>query len=101
MVTFTGIHHRNKYNPYCLADDIIEPYRTFVDKVVLDILADEENIEKLTPSIKKKLVIIPALDIIIDDQSSPLMIGTQRTTASLMQCFEGETRKIIYPRLSL
>jgi len=97
MTTFSGIHHRNKYNPYCLADDIMEPYRPFADKVVLDILAEEEQIEELTPDLKKKLLVIPAMDITIDDQTSPLMIGAQRTAASLMDCFEGISRKILYP----
>lgn len=32
-----GIHHHNRYNAYCLADDIMEPYRPFVDKLVLEI----------------------------------------------------------------
>ena len=99
MVTFAGIHHRNKYNPYCLADDIMEPYRPYTDKIVLNILEEEGEIEELTPAIKKKLLVIPAMDILIDSQSSPLMVGAQRTTASLMQCFEGETRKILYPVL--
>jgi CRISP-associated protein Cas1 len=99
MTTFSGIHHRNKYNPYCLADDIMEPYRTFVDKVVLDILSEEQEIDELTPAIKKKLLVIPAMDIMIDEQSSPLMVGAQRTAASLMDCFEGISRKIVYPVL--
>jgi len=101
MTTFTGIHHRNKYNPYCLADDIMEPYRPFVDKVVLDILFEEEQVDDLTPAIKKRLLVIPAIDIVIDEQSSPLMIGTQRTAASLMDCFEGIGRKILYPVMIL
>ena len=97
MMTFAGIHHRNKYNPYCLADDIMEPYRPYVDQIVLDIIEQEEEIEALTPAIKKKLLAIPAMDISIDGQNSPLMIGAQRTTASLMRCFEGGQRKILYP----
>lgn len=32
-----GIHHHNRYNAYCLADDIMEPYRPYIDKLVLDI----------------------------------------------------------------
>ena len=101
MATFAGIHHRNKYNPYCLADDIMEPYRPYVDKVVLDILTEETEVEELTPSIKKKLLVIPAMDVILDNQNSPLMVATQRTSASLMDCFEGTSRKILYPVLKI
>jgi CRISPR-associated protein Cas1 len=43
-----GIHHRNKYNPYCLADDIIEPYRPYFDELVIDIMNEEPDIDELT-----------------------------------------------------
>jgi len=48
-----GIHHRNKYNPYCLADDIMEPFRPYVDELVLKIAEDEPELDELTPSLKK------------------------------------------------
>lgn len=92
-----GIHHRNKYNPYCLADDIMEPFRPYVDELVIDISRDNPDMEELTPELKKRLLQIPVIDIIIEEKSSPLMVGVQRTTASLASCFEGVTRKILYP----
>jgi CRISP-associated protein Cas1 len=92
-----GIHHRNKYNPYCLADDIMEPFRPFVDALVLDIAKKNPEMEELTPALKKDLLQIPVIDIEIDGKASPLMVGVQRTTASLASCFEGGTRKILYP----
>lgn len=95
-----GIHHQNKYNAFCLADDIMEPYRPFVDKVVLDIFNNEEfDSDELSPQIKKKLFIIPAMDVQIDNKKSPLMLATQRTSASLSKCYEGETRKLLYPQM--
>lgn len=92
-----GIFHRNKYNAYCLADDIMEPYRQFVDKVVFEIVSSGENFDELTQEIKAKLLSIPVLDVIINGQRSPLMIAVGQTTASLYQCFSGEIRKIKYP----
>ena len=92
-----GIFHRNQYNAYCLADDVMEPYRPFVDRLVLSILKDETPAEELTPAIKKKLLVLPAQDVLLQKETSPLMIALQRTTASLAKCFLGETRKIIYP----
>lgn len=94
-----GIFHRNKYNAYCLADDIMEPYRPFVDRIVYRILNSGENWQELTPAIKKHFLEIPALDIVINGEQSPLMVGLQRTTAGLMKCFEGETRRMVYPEL--
>ena len=97
MLPAVGIHHRNKYNPYCLADDIMEPYRPWVDQLVMEICEENEEIEELTPELKRELLSIPVMDVYIEKQKSPLMVGMQRTSASLMQCFEGVTRKIIYP----
>ena len=94
-----GIHHRNKYNAYCLADDIMEPYRPFVDETVCAIIESGEDFTDLTTSIKKQLLEIPVKDILIGGEKSPLMVGIQRTTASLAKSFEGDTRKIVYPEL--
>mgnify|MGYP000224039284 CR=1 FL=1 len=99
MLPAIGIHHRNKYNPFCLADDIMEPYRPMVDLLVLDILENYDlvEIETLSPEIKRELLVLPTLDTIIDEVKSPLMIAAQKTSSSLMQCFEGERRKISFP----
>ncbi len=103
MLPAVGIHHRNKYNPFCLADDIMEPYRPYVDLLVLEIAGryDVEEIELLSPKIKQELLILPTIDIVIEEMKSPLMVGMQRTTASLMQCYEGEKRKIAYPEIEV
>ncbi len=99
MLTTLGIFHRNKYNAYCLADDIMEPYRPYVDRVVLDIMDNFEpqDYEILTTNIKKELLQIPAMDVVIDGNKSPLMIAMSRTTSSLYDCYNGVTRKILYP----
>lgn len=92
-----GIFHKNQYNAYCLADDIMEPYRPYVDKVVLNIINLNGNFLELTPNMKKELLNVPAMDVIINSEKSPLMVAVQKTTASLVKCFEGKQRKILYP----
>jgi CRISPR-associated protein Cas1 len=92
-----GIHHRNQYNAYCLADDIMEPYRPYVDYVVYQIIRTNGKYLEMSPSMKKALLEIPAIDVIADGKKSPLMNAVQRTTASLAKCFEGKSRKLIYP----
>jgi CRISPR-associated protein Cas1 len=95
-----GIHHHNRYNAYCLADDIMEPYRPFVDKLVVEIIdveTDNYPSLELTKEIKTKLLQIPVLDVIINGQRSPLMIAAGQTTASLAKCYLGDLRKITYP----
>lgn len=92
-----GIHHRNQYNAYCLADDIMEPYRPYVDKVVCGIIRQNGKFLEMTPSMKTELLKIPQMDVKINGQKSPMLMAIQRTTASLSKCFEGVSKKIIYP----
>ncbi len=94
-----GIHHHNKYNAYCLADDIMEPYRPYVDELVITFVEDGEDFTELTSSIKKQLLTIAAIDVFIDGEKSPLMVGMQKTTSSLVKCFNGEAKKINYPTM--
>lgn len=91
-----GIHHHNRYNAYCLADDIMEPYRPYVDRTVFDICRKGKPL-KLTTELKRDLLSIPTIDVIINDKRSPLMVAATTTTASLVKCFTGEMRKISYP----
>lgn len=97
MLPTLGIFHRNKYNAYCLADDIMEPYRPYVDLIVCHIMETEDSYEELTIDIKKQLLNIATIDVLIDGKNSPLMVAMSRTTHSLNQCFEGSLRKIFYP----
>lgn len=92
-----GIFHHNKYNPFCLADDIMEPYRPYVDSLVYEIVQNDSNIENLSTNIKLHLLKIPTMDVIIEGKNSPLMNAMSRTSNSLFECFEGSRRKILYP----
>lgn len=94
-----GIHHHNRYNAYCLADDIMEPYRPFVDSLVLEIMYKYDDISHITTDLKRELLSIPILDVEINGRRSPLMIATGITTASLFKCYSGELRKIAYPTM--
>lgn len=94
-----GIFHRNQYNAYCLADDIMEPYRPYVDQVVCDIVRMNGAYLEMTPKMKEQLLSIPAIDVMINNEKSPLMVAMQKTTASLVKCFEGKSRRILYPEL--
>lgn len=98
MLPTLGIHHHNRYNAYCLADDIMEPYRPYVDKMVFDLIKKKGLPEEgLTKEWKAELLQVPVLDVVISGKRSPLMIAVSQTTASLYRCFSGEIRKIVYP----
>jgi len=94
-----GIHHKNRYNAYCLADDIMEPYRPFVDSVVYEIYQDYPDEELLLPEIKQQLLRILAMDTQFKKVKRPLMVGVSQTTASLARCFKGDIKTIEYPVL--
>ncbi len=92
-----GIHHRNRYNAFCLADDVMEPFRPFVDKLVAEMEDDNAFGDEINKQQKIKLLGIPVLDVMINDQRSPLMIAAMQTSASLARCYLGEIRKVALP----
>ena len=94
-----GIHHHNRYNAYCLADDIMEPYRPYIDRLVTEIL-DEDATGILDSKSKLRLLNIPVTEVLINGKRSPLMIAVSQTTSSLVKCFRGECRRLIYPEMT-
>lgn len=97
MLPTFGIHHHNRYNAYCLADDIMEPFRPYVDDLVINIMNRVDDYSEITKEIKMMLLSIPTIDVVIDGKRSPLMVAALQTTASLYKCFSGELRRIAYP----
>ncbi|MBX2902600.1 MAG: type II CRISPR-associated endonuclease Cas1 [Chitinophagales bacterium] len=94
-----GIHHSNRYNAYCLADDLMEPYRPYIDEMVCHIVKTSETAAELSKEMKAYFLKVPAIDVMLDGEKSPLMNATQRTAVSLVKCFNGEQRKMLYPEL--
>lgn len=94
-----GIFHRNRYNAYCLADDIMEPYRPYVDQIVRTIVHETSNVQELSREHKVKLLMLPQIDVSIDNETSPLFNAIQRTAFSMAKCFEGKIRKLALPAL--
>lgn len=97
MLPTLGIHHHNRYNAYCLADDIMEPYRPYVDELVFALVQEYGKEIELTKEIKARLLTIPTLEVVIGGKRRPLMVAVGQTTASLYKCFCGELRRIAYP----
>ena len=94
-----GIHHRNRYNAFCLADDMMEPFRGFVEERVRDICEGEGVVDELTQPIKAQLLEVLYEPVVIAGFKGPLMVGLHRTMASLQRCFSGEQRFIDLPEL--
>lgn len=94
-----GIHHHNRYNAYCLADDVMEPYRPYVDRLVCGVVSSGDDYTVLTHELKAKLLSLPVMEVSIQGRRSPMMVAVAQTTASLYKCFCGELRKIVYPEM--
>ena len=98
MLPTLGIFHRNKYNAYCLADDIMEPFRPFCDELVYQMVVNDEiTDDEITRDHKARLLSIATIDVTYGGKKSPLMVGLSRTTHSLFECYMGKRRKIVYP----
>lgn len=96
-----GIFHRNKYNAYCLADDIMEPYRPYVDILVMEI-CERYGVQGIdNREIKAAILEIASRETLINGLRYPLMTAVSETAISLFKCFNGETRKIKYPEIPL
>lgn len=94
-----GIHHRSKYNATCLADDIMEPYRPFVDEMVLEWIEENKVSDGINLSEKAHLLRLMQKDLIIDGKTRPLLYAATVTSASLYKCMIGEQRMIRYPQI--
>ena len=92
-----GIFHRNRYNAFPLADDIMEPYRPYVDEIVFDLYANGER--ELTKDVKGRLLRLLYADTVFGKLTRPLDVGLTMTSASLAKCFSGIQKKIAYPLL--
>lgn len=92
-----GIFHRNKYNAFPLADDIMEPYRPYVDELVYTL--HSQGAEDLTKDVKTEILKILFTDTKFGKITHPLEIGLTTTTASLAKCYNSNTKKILYPQL--
>lgn len=94
-----GIFHKNKYNAYCLADDIMEPYRPFVDKLVHQMYDPNYVNQIMTKNEKVALLNIATENVRFKNLTRPLMVGVSITTKSLADCFSGKRRKVKYPTI--
>lgn len=92
-----GIFHRNRYNAFPLADDVMEPYRPYLDELVYGLYAAGRS--QLTKEVKGELLRILFADTRFEKVQRPLDVGLTFTSASLAKCFAGTQKKIIYPQL--
>ncbi len=93
-----GIFHRNRYNAFPLADDVMEPYRPFVDEVVYSLYQDDEAID-LDKNVKSRLLRVLFADVKIGRMLRPLEVALSLTTASMVKMFKGDSQKLSLPQV--
>jgi CRISPR-associated protein Cas1 len=92
-----GLHHHNRANAFCLADDLLEPLRPLVDVRVRDLAAG--GCKEVNPESKRELLGVLAATVEVAGARGPLMVGLGRTVASLVRCYAGEQKTLDLPRL--
>lgn len=92
-----GIFHRNRYNAFPLADDIMEPFRPYVDEKVFELWIQGKR--DLSKDVKAYLLQVLYTDTLFDDLMRPLEVGISMTTASLAKCFSGKQKRLILPAM--
>ena len=94
-----GIFHRNRYNAFPLADDVMEPYRPFVDEIVYRLYMDAA-MEELTNYVKSELLKVLFADVRMGKMNRPLEVALSMTTASFLKVYKGEETKLVLPAIS-
>lgn len=95
LVPLVGLFHKNRYNAFPLADDLMEPFRPYVDRIVVRCL--EDGLPDLMVDSKKSLLGVLTVDCQFGKVRRPLAIGLSMTTSSLVKCLKGESRQITLP----
>ena len=90
-----GLHHSNRSNAFCLADDLMEPFRPLVDERVREMY--RQGYHELTQPAKAELLGLLTCNMQLADQTGPLMVMLHRLAASLVRCFEGTQKRLEIP----
>lgn len=99
LLPMIGIHHHNQYNSFCLADDIMEPYRPFIDKMVYEFVNNFSEINEINTGFKKYILKIAVEDVQMNELIRPLAIALTYTTSSLAKYINGDVEELNLPRI--
>jgi len=97
LLPTVGIHHHNRYNPFCLADDLIEPYRPFVDWRVRNFLTHHDAPGSLDREAKQVLLSLFNETIQVGQHHSLLFLALHATAASLNDSFASGEPQLALP----
>lgn len=92
-----GIHHHNKYNAYCLADDLMEPYRPFIDDEVIEYISTNPDEKELGLEFKKRILQVLVRDVKMENLTRPMMVALSMTSSSLANALSNKSEKLKLP----
>ena len=92
-----GIHHHNKYNAYCLADDLMEPYRPFIDDEVVEYISANPDDKEVGLEFKKRILKVLVRDVKMENLTRPMMVALSMTSSSLADALSNESEKLKLP----
>lgn len=92
-----GIHHMHRNNPFCLADDVMEPVRPLVDWVALEVGQDLEDDAELTPALKRHMLGLTLRQLKVGRKRYPFTVGLGMYSAAFREYLLGEARKLEIP----
>lgn len=100
LLCIRGIHHHNRYNAFCLADDIMEPYRPFIDQYVLGkVRPFDVPLGELSKEMRSRLLEALTCTVTINGSNSPLMVALSYTSSSLAKYYLGKSNSLVLPEL--
>lgn len=86
-----GLHHHNKYNPFCLADDLMEPYRPVIDREVVRLHQSGTQYKGLPREVKRSLIEVVKREFHVSGNRCTIFDAALRLTQSLIE-FYGNPR---------
>jgi CRISPR-associated protein Cas1 len=95
LLTCLGLHHCNRSNHFCLADDLIEPWRPFVDNRVREMF--RTGYDTLNQQAKAELLRMLEMTVHLNGEAGPLLVSMHKFIGSLVRCYNGESKKLEVP----
>jgi len=92
-----GIFHQNQYNGLCLADDLMEPFRPWVDWQVYRLASDINNELDINRENKAGLLSLPSKQVNYGDRSMPLMVACHYLVNDFKKAIADRTINLSYP----
>lgn len=92
-----GLHHHNRYNPFCLADDLMEPFRPLVDRQVVGLLRRYGPQAEMSPQLKADLLAFVQRRLCLEGQQRSLFDVLARLAGTLADVFQKKRSQLLFP----